>query len=331
MPFHCDDGRTNRWSYETLAELSVAEGEDPGGHGRYVEAVEALPAVAFKAGGDSAVGLPDWASGEWSGAASSALDFRRLTVDELYREGKSGRFRLPPRSAIVDAGYTHAWLFRTRIVDAPRALSAMLDEIRSHGDRAEVDVGTGKYYRTPGEMADEARRHGCDAVANCTGLGSREVCGDGALVGARGALLHYDRRSVAWTTDDGGGPMTDASVTIEGGAFGSPTHPCYMIPRGDVLAVGGTYLEGDDEPDVRPEERRKLVENARRMGIDVGRSEPIGEWVGLRPYRPTCRLEVDDRLSGDGLRFVHSYGYGGSGWTVFVGGAREAASLLLDR
>ena len=104
MPFHCDDGRTNRWSYETLAELSVAEGEDPGGHGRYIEAVEALPAVAFKAGGDSAVGLPDWASGEWSGAASSALDFRRLTVDELYREGKSGRFRLPPRSAIVDAG-----------------------------------------------------------------------------------------------------------------------------------------------------------------------------------------------------------------------------------
>jgi glycine/D-amino acid oxidase-like deaminating enzyme len=30
----------------------------------------------------------------------------------------------------------------------------------------------------------------------------------------------------------------------------------------------------------------------------------------------------------EGVKLVHNYGHGGSGWTVFCGAAREAASLL---
>ena len=36
--------------------------------------------------------------------------------------------------------------------------------------------------------------------------------------------------------------------------------------------------------------------------------------VGLRPGRPSVRLEREER---DGLNIVHNYGHGGSGITVF--------------
>jgi hypothetical protein len=51
--------------------------------------------------------------------------------------------------------------------------------------------------------------------------------------------------------------------------------------------------------------------------------------VGFRPYRPTARLGVDEKLSSlSGVTVVHSYGYGGSGWTVFVGVASDNIHLL---
>ena len=38
------------------------------------------------------------------------------------------------------------------------------------------------------------------------------------------------------------------------------------------------------------------------------------DWVGLRPFRPSVRLERE-RLGGRSV--VHNYGHGGSGITVF--------------
>jgi D-amino-acid oxidase len=47
--------------------------------------------------------------------------------------------------------------------------------------------------------------------------------------------------------------------------------------------------------------------------------------VGLRPGRPTVRLEVEPRP--DGARVIHSYGHGGSGATVCWGCADNVLSL----
>ena len=108
--------------------------------------------------------------------------------------------------------------------------------------------------------------------------------------------------------------------------MGSDTDPCYMIPRGNIIAIGGTYLEGDNTTDIREAERENIVHNAQSMGIDIQKSKPVSEWVGFRPYRPTSRLELEQIKNG--VKVVHSYGYGGSGWTVFAGVARDAASLM---
>ena len=53
--------------------------------------------------------------------------------------------------------------------------------------------------------------------------------------------------------------------------------------------------------------------------------------MGFRPViRSSARLEIDKGLSTNGLKVVHSYGYGGSGWTVLIGAAIEAVSLILN-
>jgi hypothetical protein len=102
-----------------------------------------------------------------------------------------------------------------------------------------------------------------------------------------------------------------------------------MIPRGDILAVGGSYLVGDEKMVIRASERGRILDNAQNMGIDTKKSMCVSEWVGFRPYRPTMRLEVDEKLSLlSGVTVVHSYGCGGSGWTVFVGVASDNANLL---
>jgi hypothetical protein len=104
-----------------------------------------------------------------------------------------------------------------------------------------------------------------------------------------------------------------------------------MIPRGDVIAIGGSVGMCDEEITIRPTERERILQNAQNMGIDTTKSAPISEWVGWRPYRLTARLEVDAELSASsGVTVVHSYGYGGSGWTVFVGVASDNVDLLLE-
>lgn len=208
----------------------------------------------------------------------------------------------------------------------------MLDEIKSNQYTDHIDVETNKVYTSIEDMIDEAKAQGCDGLVNCTGLGSKHICNDSSLVGARGVLLHYDRASAVWSEENHNNnpAKQDSVIMIEGPPFGSPTMPSYMIPRGNIIAVGGTYLEGDGEENIRPSERERVLDNAQKMGIDTNNCEPVGEWVGFRPYRPTSRLEVDEEAStlSGGVKVVHSYGYGGSGWTVYVGAAKEAASLL---
>jgi len=54
----------------------------------------------------------------------------------------------------------------------------------------------------------------------------------------------------------------------------------------------------------------------------------FGGDVGLRPGRPSVRLEVEQ--VGD-ARCAHNYGHGGSGVTLSWGCAREATALLTDQ
>ena len=208
----------------------------------------------------------------------------------------------------------------------------MFSTIFNHPLVQDIDVTMGDdKYITISDIVEDAKRLGCDSVINCTGLGSQSLCNDQSLFGGRGVLHHYNRQSCVWRNDDEFNTsknQNDVSILTEDGSWGTPNFPSYIIPRGDTLCVGGTYLEGDHESSLREEEQSLLRRNAWNLGIDSDKSSIVGDWVGWRPCRkPTVRLEVEKM---EGINVIHSYGHGGSGWTVFAGVARDTVKLLLE-
>ncbi len=206
----------------------------------------------------------------------------------------------------------------------------MLEKVKSHPLTKESDINTSTTYKSLEEIVNDAKLLGCDAIVNCSGLGAASLCDDSSTVGGRGALLHYNRtceRRVDFTRNNND---KDACILTEEGEWGTFDEPCYMIPRGDVLVIGGSCKENNLETDILEDERNRLEKNAWNLGVDTKKATPVDSWVGWRPIRPQMRVEVDTNLSTDEITLVHSYGAGGSGWTTFTGIAKENVKLVLQ-
>ena len=72
----------------------------------------------------------------------------------------------------------------------------------------------------------------------------------------------------------------------------------------------------------------RSIRRCRDIGPALSDASVIEHVVGLRPGRPTVRVEEDAREHGE-TRVVHNYGHGGSGITVSWGCARDVTRLLL--
>jgi D-amino-acid oxidase len=144
-----------------------------------------------------------------------------------------------------------------------------------------------------------------DAVVNCAGLGARELAGDSSLTAVRGQIVRVAAPGVAeWLVDQR-----------------DPRRLVYVVPRERDVVLGGTAQEGDEgrEPDLATTEaiRRRCAERVPA----VADAPIVSVAVGLRPARPSVRLEADGRV-------VHCYGHGGAGVTLAWGCAVEVAALL---
>ena len=353
MPFHCGDDREKtslRWAQETLDELfsiasirnttkqsSPPEDEHP--------LVEILPAIYlkrdhggptvedftknkydFKAGGSTiTTRLPEWTR------IDSRLQFQHLTIEMLDWQNQVFQLRIPPLHELHAAGYLYAWFFQTPVVNAPKMLEHMLSQIEKD-EKANVDVETGMVYESVDHMIDTARELDCNAVVNCTGLGSQHVLSDSELVGARGILHYYDRENCPRRPEISQMLRHDAIIMTEDAPWGTDTMPCYMIPRGKDIAVGGSYIEHDTETEVREHETKRLLSNAALLGIDIEKTKPKSTWTGFRPFRSKIRCELDQAIASQpqrAVKVVHNYGFGGSGWTINVGAAKECTRILL--
>lgn len=351
MPFKCDDPRVHgKWATETLDELLhlVKKSKDTSAD----STVEIVPTLYLtksphyttedKIGGiplsknsenerygeslnsNNVNPLPKWTQ-------DPRLSFQQLTIEMLSSQNEVLKLRIPSKVELVDAGYVYGWLFYPPIVDAPRMLMSMLSEIQLHPLSEGVNIDMNKKYNSIEEMVKDAKDLGCNTVVNCTGMGASLLCGDDSMVGGRGVLLHYDRNCERLVRDQDREKemLHDTAILIEDGLWGTSTEPCYMIPRGNKVVVGGSYLEGDTLQGIRDSERERLVKNAMKFGVDTEKSSIVGEWTGFRPCRPSVRLEIDKNFGiSEDVKVVHSYGHGGSGWTTFVGTAKETVDLL---
>jgi D-amino-acid oxidase len=150
-----------------------------------------------------------------------------------------------------------------------------------------------------------------DAVVDCAGTGATDLAGDPTLKPVRGQVAYVRTRAPLRFMVDETGPNALA----------------YVLPRPDVVVLGGTAEEGDHDLAAREETTRDILARTRLLQPELADATLVGTAVGLRPARPAVRL--DAATTGDGRPLVHDYGHGGSGFTLSWGCADEVVRLLL--
>jgi D-amino-acid oxidase len=147
-------------------------------------------------------------------------------------------------------------------------------------------------------------------VVNCSGLAARDLVPDPTVVPMRGPNIVVKN------------PGLD-TFFIEGPP--GPEFTCYH-PHGSVVVLGGSARESDDvTPD--PVELEAIVARCAEVEPRLHGAEVLEHRVGLRPARPSIRLEAE---ALDGGLCVHNYGHAGIGVTTAWGCAREATRLLRE-
>jgi D-amino-acid oxidase len=199
----------------------------------------------------------------------------------------------------LPAPFTSGFQASVPCVDMPRYLEYLTARLADAG-------GTIEIHRLD-SLAEAAAL--APLVANCPGVGARELVPDPSVRPVRGQHVIVEN------------PGLD-TFFIEA-PFG-PSWTSYF-PYGGHVVLGGIAVEDDWslEPDLKIAEEILARCSAAEPRLEGARV--IGHRVGLRPARPQVRLEVEELAD---TRIVHDYGHGGSGVALSWGCAREASALL---
>jgi D-amino-acid oxidase len=182
--------------------------------------------------------------------------------------------------------------FTTALVDMPVYLVWLAEQVAALGVRTE--------YGTVASLAEVD----ADVVVNAAGLAGGALAGDDTLVPVRGQLVHL--------ADPG---LTSWAVSTEGDEV------TYVIPHGRHVICGGTEEIGRGDLDPDPAVAAAIVRRCRALVPILGDAAVLGTRVGLRPGRPSVRLERIGNV-------VHDYGHGGAGITLAWGCADDVVELV---
>ncbi|WP_446219500.1 FAD-dependent oxidoreductase [Micromonospora sp. IBHARD004] len=223
--------------------------------------------------------------------------FRQHTSDPWWRDavpelGRVAVDRLP-------AGYVDGYELSVPVVDMAVHLPWLLGQLQTAG----VAVSTRYVDDLAGAFED------VDAVVNCTGLGSRELVHDETLTPVRGQVIVVAQFGLTeWLLDQN-----------------DPEQLIYVVPRSDTVLLGGTAEEGDEDLTVRPQTITDILKRCTELVPALDKARILSHRVGLRPGRPTVRLETEFIDRGP---VVHCYGHGGAGVTLSYGCAEDVAELV---
>jgi D-amino-acid oxidase len=147
-----------------------------------------------------------------------------------------------------------------------------------------------------------------DVVVLAAGLRAGPLLGDDSGVPVQGQVVRLaDPGLPGWLLDED-----------------NPAGLTYVVPRGDDVVCGGTAVEGATRTEPDPEVEAALLARARALVPALRDAPVVSRAVGLRPGRPTVRL---DRSPVDGRPVIACYGHGGSGVTLSWGCARDVVPL----
>jgi D-amino-acid oxidase len=220
----------------------------------------------------------------------------------------------PCRAAELPQGFTTGWRYRAPVLHMP----TYLDYLRARFEDAGGQIKTVTVTSVRGAARD-ARAAGFGAVVNCTGAWAHDLVPDPSVVPFRG--------QVAVARNPG---LSEFFIGLTGG--GQP-ELVYMFPHGGTVILGGTEDAGDWDLQPQPAVAERILARCARVEPRLRGAEILAHRVGLRPFRPTVRLEAErasgPEAGGAGMPLlVHNYGHGGAGVTLSWGCAREAAACV---
>lgn len=148
-----------------------------------------------------------------------------------------------------------------------------------------------------------------DVVVVAAGLASGPLLDDDSLVPVQGQVVRLpDPGLPGWLLDED-----------------NPAGLTYVVPRGHDVVCGGTAVEGAAGTDPDPEVEAAVLDRVCALVPQLDRQSVLSRAVGLRPGRPTVRLE---RLDVHGRAVVACYGHGGAGVTLSWGCAVDVVRLV---
>ena len=148
-----------------------------------------------------------------------------------------------------------------------------------------------------------------DLVVIATGLRGGELLGDDDTVDpVRGQVVRLENPGLTdwWIDNDNPAGMT------------------YVVPRREDIVCGGTAQTGNTDLKIDSTTEREILERATALVPELAGLRIVSRAVGLRPARPTVRLE---RVTGHAVPVIACYGHGGSGVTLSWGCAEAVVAL----
>lgn len=222
-------------------------------------------------------------------------------VDEPWWAPAVDSYRRPSPEELP-AGYVDGYQTDVVLMDSELYMQWLLNWFLELGGTVELKVLT---------SLDEALAEQ-PLVINCTGLGSRELCGDDRVYPVRGqivkvALNDYDRIVV-------GEPQADGLSMI--------------APRITDVVLGGTTQANNWNLEVDSQDTADILRKAASLSADFSDPDILDIRVGLRPARDEVRLETEE--FGNGV-VIHNYGHGGAGYTLSWGCAQDVLQLVQEQ
>jgi len=91
--------------------------------------------------------------------------------------------------------------------------------------------------------------------------------------------------------------------------------------------LGGSAQEGREDLEPDPDESAAILARCRALEPALANAQLLSVGVGLRPWRPSVRVE---REALGRAWLIHDYGHGGAGVTLSWGCAEEVARLAVE-
>jgi len=211
----------------------------------------------------------------------------------------------PCDPAELPAGYAEGWWLTVPVVSMAVYLGYLVARLHRAGGRLQ----TARFASLAG-AAEAAGLTGAQVIVNCSGVGARRLVPDSQVTPVRGQAVLAENPGLS---------------RFFVGVGDEPGDLTYYFPHRDVVVLGGTEERGNWSLEPDPATAERILRGCAAVEPRLRGAKVTAHRAGLRPVRPSVRLEAEN-LDG-GRRLLHNYGHGGAGVTLSWGCATEAAAM----